>query len=272
MKGTRNVAQSDQKRSKLPYMIIIIAAVAVIVFALYNIIGIISEYSRGREIYTKLESYTTLAQPADAVNTSRPQSSKPQEAISVSGAAQINAVDFSALREINPDIIAWIDIPGASISYPVVLGRDNEYYLTHSAEQSENKSGAIFMDMGNNADFSDQNTVIYGHNMKDGSMFAGLHKYEDKEFFLQHPYINIYLPDGGVSKYEIISAYVANAESDTYRLNFADEEEFAEYKQAARERSAVKAQAAADGDIITLSTCIQDEQDSRYVVVAAKAK
>ncbi len=270
MKNTFAGEQSTQKRGKRPYIFIIIAAAAVLVFALCNIISITTEYSRGREIYTRLEAYTSLSGMAEPTEAPRPNEGAPPDDISVSGAAELSAVDFSALQAINPEIITWIDIPGAGISYPVVHGRDNEYYLSHSAERSANKSGAIFTDMANKADFSDQNTVIYGHNMKDGSMFAGLHQYENADFFAAHPLINIYLPDGGKNTYEIISAYVTKAESDTYSINFTDEDAFEAYKRAARERSAVETKTAANGNIITLSTCIQNEQDTRYVVVAAK--
>lgn len=269
MKKSNGTAYTVKKRGKLPYIIIIVCAAAVLAFALFNIIGITNEYSKGREIYTKLESYITISEPADISASSPPEVSAPPDTVAVSGDTQVTAVDFSALRKINPDIIGWIDIPGAGISYPVVLGRDNAYYLSHSAERTENKSGAIFIDMANNENFSDQNTVIYGHNMNDGSMFAGLHKYEDAKFFAGHPYINIYLADGSKNTYEIISAYVAQAAGTAYSLSFTDEAAFTKYKQAARERSAVKTQAAADGNIITLSTCIKNEQDTRYVVVAA---
>lgn len=96
-------------------------------------------------------------------------------------------IDFAALKEKNPDVYAWISIPGTAIDYPVLQREnDNTYYLDHTIDHEEKTEGAIFTENYNNTDFEDPNTVIYGHDMRNGSMFKGLLDYRDKTFFDQN--------------------------------------------------------------------------------------
>ena len=100
-------------------------------------------------------------------------------------------MDFAPLQAINPDIVAWLRIPGV-LEYPVVRGEDNSYYLNHTVQKTYNIAGSIFLDYRNERDFSDSKNIIYGHNMKDGSMFGGLKAYMDSEFFRKSPCIRIF--------------------------------------------------------------------------------
>ena len=96
-------------------------------------------------------------------------------------------VDWEGLWEINPDVYAWISIPGTSIDYPILQhASDNTYYLNYNIDGSYGYPGCIYTENLNSKDFTDSNTVIYGHNMKNGSMFAGLHQFEDSNFFAQN--------------------------------------------------------------------------------------
>ena len=117
-------------------------------------------------------------------------------------------VDFNKLEEINPDVIAWIEIPGLEISYPVVQGRDNDYYLHHLITGENHKSGSIFMDFHNQEDLSDRNSIIYGHNMKDGSMFGTLDQYQSQALYRNYPYFYMYVT-GYIYEYQIFSCYAA---------------------------------------------------------------
>lgn len=92
-------------------------------------------------------------------------------------------VDFDGLKAQNPDVAAWIQIPALEVSYPVVKGTDNEYYLHHMFDGQEHKNGSIFIDYHNQADFTDHNTIIYGHNMKNGSMFGTLSRYQEESLY-----------------------------------------------------------------------------------------
>ena len=92
-------------------------------------------------------------------------------------------VDFQALKKINSDIIAWIRVPDTKIDYPIVQGKDNAYYLKHTFQKTEHAAGSIFLDVDNEADFSNRKSILYGHNMKDGSMFQGLHRFQERIVF-----------------------------------------------------------------------------------------
>ena len=116
-------------------------------------------------------------------------------------------VDFAALAQKNSEIVGWIYIPDSKVDYPMVKGTDNSYYVSHTFEKKANGAGAIFLDWKNKGDFSDRNTVIYGHHMKNGSMFAALVEYKDPDYFNAHRTIYLYTPQG-VYTATVFSAYV----------------------------------------------------------------
>ena len=132
-------------------------------------------------------------------------------------------VDFKALKKINPDIIAWIRIPDTSIDYPVVQGNDDSYYLTHTFKKTEHVAGAIFLDSDNNADFSDDKNIIYGHNMKDGSMFRGLRNFLGDKFLKEHHILYLYLPDEGVWIFVIVKCEYTPADGEAFLLGTQEE-------------------------------------------------
>ena len=135
-------------------------------------------------------------------------------------------VNFDELLAINPDTIGWIRFsPEPSIiSYPIVQGEDNDEYLHKTFSANENTLGAIFLNAGNQPDFSDRNSIIYGHRMKDGSMFRHLQDYEERAFWESNPYFYIYTPDGREITYHIYSAGQVEDTSDTYLTSFASDE------------------------------------------------
>lgn len=132
--------------------------------------------------------------------------------------AEETTVDFDALKEINPDIVAWIRIPEV-LDYPVVQGEDNSYYLFHTFRGENNIAGSIFLDYRNSSDFTDGRSIIYGHNMKDGSMFHGLRKYQNVEFFQAHGRIQLFLPDEQMIEYKVKEFQEVRTDSDIYQLD-----------------------------------------------------
>ena len=179
-------------------------------------------------------------------------------------------VDFEALREINPRTVAWIHfVQPEIINYPVVLSEDNEEYLRRTFTGEWNPVGAIFMDMNNNPDFEDRNTIIYGHNMQDRSMFARLMEFEDGEFFDENPYFYIFTPDGMVRTYQIFSAKVVYQSAPQYQIEFFTDEEFLEYLEMCRLESIHQREGiefSADDLIVSLSTCTNIRQVDRFLV------
>jgi len=187
-------------------------------------------------------------------------------------------IDWQKMHEINPDIYAWIEIPGTDISYPVVQGGPWEnYYLDHTIEGYEGYPGAIYTQMINHKDFNDFNTLIYGHDMNDGSMFAQLHYYRDPTFFDEHREIKIYLPD----KEFTYTVFAAITYDDRLIPKYYDNEneyarnEFLESVYGNRyldDEIREEPKVTQADDLITLSTCIWDMPYNRYLVIAVKTK
>lgn len=123
-------------------------------------------------------------------------------------------IDFEKLRQINPDIVAWIRIEAAGVDYPVVQGDDNEFYLHHTFSGEKSIAGSIFMDYRNTSDFFDEKVIIYGHNMKDGSMFAKL-----KDLTMEtEPTATIIIP-GYIFEYRLVKADYVGVSNGVYQLN-----------------------------------------------------
>ena len=137
-------------------------------------------------------------------------------------------VNFAGLKTQNGDICAWIYIPGTDVDYPVLQGSDNAYYLNHDAYGEYSPDGSIFVDAGNNLDFEDFDTIIYGHNMSTGTMFKTLHNYEDDSFWESNRNVYIYLPDR-VMRYEVFAAYRTNDRHILTYNDFSDKEVRKEY-------------------------------------------
>lgn len=183
-----------------------------------------------------------------------------------------NPIDFKRLKEVNEDIIGWIRVNATDISYPIAKSTDNDFYLHRTFEKEENFAGCIFMEYQNESDFSDKNTIIYGHNMKNGSMFGTLRKFYEEGVYESAPYFWIYTPDE-IYRYDIFSCSEVGVTSKTYLITFT-EEEFAEYIDNAFEQSVVDGtdiQVSADDKIVTLSTCTGNEA-TRFVVQGKLAK
>ena len=182
------------------------------------------------------------------------------------------AMDFSALREVNPDVLGWILIPDTVVSYPLVQGTDNEYYLTRTWKKWTSAVGSIFLEASNHADFTDFNTVIYGHNMNNGSMFGTLKKYKSQSYYRQHPYVYL-TTDSGSARYEIFAAYEVSTEGESYRLGFANAEEKQAFLDACLAMSVIDTGVTPTpyDHIITLSTCTGRGHATRWVVQARLA-
>jgi len=181
-------------------------------------------------------------------------------------------IDWDLLQEQNPDIYAWLNVPGTPIDYPIVQSQTEEgFYLTHDADKEENIYGAIYTEKINKKDFTNWMTVVYGHNMRDGSMFGSLKKFADPGFFKEHDKIIIYLPSDEVLTYQIAAAYEYPADHLISTFDLQTEEKADAYFQKVRGfveqyegnyREKVQLKAPA----ITLSTCTAGDSSFRYLV------
>ena len=240
--------QQKRARFNVASSVVLVAAVCVFVFSLYQLVSMLVPYYSGGKIYDEIKD---LAITADEDGSGF-------------------QVDFDALMKENSDTVAWIrfDEP-AIISYPVVKSADNNEYLTKTFTANDNKLGAIFMDMRNSSDFSDRNTFIYGHHLNvGGEMFSELLEYESESFCKEHPNFYIYTPDGHVRTYTVFSAGVVKDTADNYKIEYASDAEYEEYLKLCQDSSnyTVDVELNAQSQIVSLSTCTNVRDDERFLV------
>ena len=268
-KAGRKQARRQRKSNRITNVLLVIC-LGVFIFASYKLIHILLEYKAGSDEYAALVQYApeiSLQQPETSAGTAPAGESaagdtwvKPDSALPV--------MDFSELKAINSDVKAWLTIFDTPISYPVVQTDDDETYLHRTFEGKSNASGCLFISQYNTG-FDDPNTVIYGHNMKNGSMFHELVSYKDEEFFQKHRYGVLYTPEK-TYWLDIFAAYVVSADGGFDQVLFSSDEEeaafFVKLLERAPQQLGYKAEALAP--ILTLSTCTYEYNDARFVVHA----
>lgn len=252
------ITQERQKR------ISIIFAILAILFALIAIIQFIKVKFAGYE-------YTILEETNSSVETYQNESLNPGAMNSI----DIRTIDFEALQLRNPDVYAWIEVPGTNVDYPILQHEtDNSYYLTHTIDHEKTISASIYTENYNAKDFDDLHTVIYGHNMKNGTMFRTLHNFEEADFFNEHKDVIIYLP-GETRYYEIFAAYTFDNRHLLFSYDWTDATEHKDYLDEVLSGSGTRFHIdntrtlTGDDKIITLSTCVNSgDSTKRYLVQA----
>lgn len=263
----------------------------VIIAILLDLVGVIAivalssialEYFGGNRAYKKLEEYVILPDEQEdwpmVGESTEPVQPRQQDAFDDADGEEVTAnvvyygrspqVDFNALRMQNSDVVGWIYGPGTKINYPVVQGEDNSFYLTHMFDGKENKCGSIFMDSLNNTDFSSTNSILHGHHMKNGSMFASLAQYESQAYYDSHPVLWLVTPE---KSYQVVifTGFVTDTSSEVWQIEFATKEEYESWldrmKKAGMFKSDVTPQA--EDQILTLATCSYKYDDARFVVM-----
>ena len=241
--------------------LILIVALAVFAVSAYQLFKIGKGYYDGRSEYDKIRDLAIETKDDggdDAGNQPRYQ------------------VNFDELMALNSDTIGWIrfDPEPAIINYPIVQGKDNQEYLHKTFSANDNSLGTIFLNVENNPNFRDQNSIIYGHRMKDGSMFRHLQDYEDRAFWEANPYFYIYTPDGQELIYHIYSMGEVLDTSDTYLTEFNTEEEYQNFLNMTKQVSLYDTgiEVTTSDTIVTLSTCTSASDNHRFVVRGVRVK
>ena len=252
--------QKKKKKKNLVSNLILVIAIAVFLISGFQLVRMLVPYFTGGAEYNEVKKMAEWSNDSDKAKQK---------------AAKFQ-VDFDKLKEINPDTVAWIrfDEP-AVISYPVVQTGDNDTYLKKTFQANDNKLGAIFMDYQNASDFSDRNTMIYGHNLKvGGEMFSQLKDYSEESFYKDHPYFYIYTPDGKTKTYQIFAAGVVKDTADNFRLSYTSDEDYESYLQLAKSISSYNTgvEVNKDSKIVTLSTCTNVREDERFLVYGVLTK
>ena len=241
------------------------------------------DYREGEEVYAEAETLVELPDlsdlPAPTVEIAAPAPETPETPEAPEApekpvyvdpyADALRNMDFTALREVNSDVLGWIMIPGTPISYPLLQGEDNQYYLKHTWKKWSSAVGAIFLECQNSPDLSDFNTIVYGHRMNNGSMFASLKNYKKQSYWAAHPCVYI-TDDNGSHKYEIFAAYEVSTTGTTYQLGFsgdASKQAFIDYCLAQSVIDTGITPTVYDR-VLTLSTCTGNGHATRWVVQA----
>ena len=234
----------------------------------------LQEYRAGEEIYAEAAQIAAGSESKPAPAPGAPETVGESElSAEEADLAQEKTleIDLAALQAVNNDVIGWIWIPDTGLSYPLVQGEDNDYYLNHAWNGKKVSAGSIFMDFRCAADFTDFNTVIYGHRMNNESMFAFLKHYKADSYWETHPYIYI-INSNQTRRYEVFAAYEAPVDSLAYLIGGAEEEDKQSLVDFALNQTVISAGVVptAGERILTLSTCTGDGYDTRWVVQAVE--
>ena len=248
-RGSSKKKQQKRARFNIISSVVLVAAVCVFVFSLYQLVAMLVPYYSGGKIYDEIKDI----------------------AITADENGEGFKVDFDALLKENSDTVAWIRFEEPEIiNYPVVKSADNADYLTKTFTANDNKLGAIFMDYRNSNDFSDRNTFIYGHHLNvGGEMFSELLEYDSESFCKEHPNFYIYTPDGKVRTYTVFSAGVVKDTADNYKIDYASDADFEEYLKLCQDSSNYTVddvELNAQSQIVSLSTCTNVRDDERFLV------
>lgn len=244
------------------FLLICVAAIA---FSLWKLWGFYRFYHDGKKEYDELTEYVKEKKASDDTKEDK----KDKCPITV---------DFAGLRSINPDVVGWIYIQDTGINYPIVQAKDNSYYLHRTFNKNSSYIGAIFLDAMCKSDFGSFNSIIYGHNLKNGEMFGhlkGLYdiSYNSKADYKKHPKIWIITPDEN-REYEIFAAREISVETDmdVYTIEFPGYEEYREFIENQIKKSQYKTGTAVSEkrSMITLSTCTSRTEEGRFIVQAIR--
>lgn len=268
-------------KSKLIMAGIIICMVAIAVIGI-NIYNEWQEENAREEQYDSLKSLVTISEveTKNEDNEDNELAAQANAGISVREEYEVIdlpiQVDFASIpergSERGQDVVAWIYSENTPIDYPVMQGDDNDYYLDHLYNGQYHKGGSIFMDYRNDARLTDKNTVLYGHHLRSGRMFASLENYKKQEYYNEHP-VMFYLSEYGDYKIEIFAGAVVSGDNGVPR-SFESDDEFAGYIADLKNRSTFTSNVdiKKEDKIITLSTCTYDFQNARYMVIGKLVK
>ena len=254
MKKTEKESCRKGPGGRILYMAVLILVLGVFCFSAYQILKYVWEWTAGWKVTDDIRRKAV----SETVLQTETETEKEYAPITV---------DFESLRRENKEIVAWIHCPDTVIDYPVVQAADNSYYLNRLVDGRINPAGTLFLDCRNASDFSDLNSIIYGHHMKNNTMFGTLEEYLEQAYYEEHPVMYLLTP-GQDFKVELYLGYVTEDTAEVYALPM-NEEYRARVLSSGLNRTTFSSAASLDnGDrLLTLSTCTYEYDDARYVVM-----
>ncbi len=258
--------------------IVVSACVVGIGYSGYKIYSIQSEYSKASNLYANIRKEISAPKDPTPAPGQWPEgvSADAQDVLAADGQPSVadegpgtspaSAINFELLLEKNAETVAWITQPNSIIDYPVVQGSDNGFYLNHLFTGKPGAAGTVFMEMLNAPDFSDKHTILFGHHMNDGSMFASIDKYRNQRYYDEHPTGTLYTPQGDYTV-EWFAGYVITPAP--LPIHFESDEAFLEYVEGAKRKSNFKSEVEVlpTDRILTLCTCSYVSDDARYILI-----
>ena len=258
------------KKSVTALLLLLVIVFGVVFgYSAYKLYSIMHEYKESERRYDGVANSVTSTAAPSAAPTTAPFEAQPEQPTPEPVETPPIDVDFDSLLAQCKDIVGWIYCEDTVINYPMVRGQDNDYYLHRFIDGTYNGGGTLFMDFKCNRDFSDPNSIIYGHHMNDGSMFASLKKYQtDPEYYSKHPTLYLNTPTQNY-RVDVFAGFVCDADSDTYTIGFADDASFERWlaRMVAQSDFKTEVQVGPEDHVITLSTCSYEWYDARYVVL-----
>lgn len=250
-----------RKQSRALYYVILVILLGVLVFSAVKIVSYFRQQAAAADAQQGvLDNFITPSGNTDGTDGQDNSGDGTQELDPPS-----IDVNFDKLLAEYPDAVGFIYAANTKIQYVIQHGNGNDYYLTHDSEGNTNNNGSIFVEELNSGSFSDNNTIIYGHNMKTGMMFAGLRNYHtDKNYYSAHPYMYIYTPTQNY-RLDLYAGFVCDHDDEIYSTALTQEQ-----LQAMAAKSDFKSNIGTPtGRTVTLSTCSYEYNDARYVVIGA---
>ena len=238
---------------KVIKIILLVICLCVFIFSAYNIYKYLSEENANKKLNNELMEKAIIETPND--NNDNTQENEDILPISV---------DFSVLKQENEDIVGWLYLEDSPINYPVVQSNDNDYYLRRLVNGEYNIAGSLFMDYRNDSNLEDDNTIIYGHNMKNNTMFGSLQEYKSQDYYDNHKVMYYFTPEKNYI-IELFTGYTISVESDIYDLSVIDSSKLEELISKSDFESNTKV--TEEDKIITLSTCAYEYDGARYIVM-----
>lgn len=250
------VTEQEKKpftKRKLLFLALIVIAAGVFIFSGIKLLSIYSGYKKGSDTYKKIEDLSGKTNPVS------------------DGTEGTVFFDVPALKQINADTKGYLYAKDV-LSYPVVQCDNNSYYLDHLFDGPSNACGCLFIDCNIPEGFEARNCIIYGHDMKDGSMFAALHYYANEDYFKEHPEFHVFTGEHHYV-YRVLSAFVTDLNGIVYRSSFGSDEDFVYFLQVVAGLCPYETgcgELTANRKVITMSTCLGNDDDHRFVVVAIR--
>lgn len=248
-------------------IVILVIAICVFAFSLFMIISTRLKYKKAIDTYDKLSSDMVSITTSFTVPDMTDISEKNDEGI---GQVKSDSVPIELDEDeadlYNSDIIGWIYCPDSTINYPVLQSSDNDYYLRRMADKNYNIAGSIFMDYRNKSDFSDINTIIYGHNMKNGTMFSDIMKYKDRSYYEAHKYIYYTSTDERSYILKVIGSAIVSPDDAIFRTYYEPVDLQRQLETYPSMLFEADTELSTIDHLVTLSTCSNDAGTMRYLL------